>query len=171
MKNIANSITLSRIAFSLFLSALPPFTFRFYAVYALCGVSDIIDGIIARKTNTVSAFGSKIDSIADLIFMLVCMLKVFPHTPFKNCIWIWIAVIAIIRVVNIISGFICVKRFISLHTAMNKLTGGLLFIFPFTISFIDVNDSATLICISATFAAVQEGHLIRTKQIFDLDGK
>lgn len=45
---------------------------------------------------------------------------------------------------------------------MNKLTGLLLFLFSLTLPFIDWNLSAVVLCAAATFAAIQEGHYIRT---------
>ena len=45
---------------------------------------------------------------------------------------------------------------------MNKLTGLLLFLLPLTLQVIDLEYSAVLIGAVATFAAVQEGYLIRT---------
>ena len=39
-----------------------------------------------------------------------------------------------------------------------------LFILPLTFSFIDLRYSAAVVCLVATFAAVQEGHFIRTKK-------
>ena len=40
--------------------------------------------------------------------------------------------------------------------------GILLFALPLTLSFINLNYSGTIVCAVATFAAIQEGHLIRT---------
>ena len=54
---------------SVFLLFLPVFSPGFYVVYLLCGLSDMADGTIARKTNSVSKPGSQLDSIADLIFV------------------------------------------------------------------------------------------------------
>ena len=56
------------------------------------------------------------------------------------------------------------KRFIAEHTMMNKITGLLLFLLPLTLSFIELNYSALVVCSVATIAAVQEGHFIRTGQ-------
>ena len=53
------------------------------------------------------------------------------------------------------------KMFVAVHTVMNKVTGALLFIFPLTVSIIDLKYSVIVVCLVATFAAVQEGHLIR----------
>ena len=38
----------------------------------------MIDGTIARKTGAVSNFGSRLDTIADFVFMLVCSIKILP---------------------------------------------------------------------------------------------
>ena len=43
----------------------------FFVFYLLAGFSDMIDGTIARKTNTASEFGAKLDTVADLIFYTV----------------------------------------------------------------------------------------------------
>ncbi len=74
-------------------------------------------------------------------------------------------IIALVKVTNIVSGYVVQKQFVAIHSMMNKVTGALLFVFPMAISFIDLRYSATVVCIIATFAAVQEGHFIRTKQI------
>ena len=60
------------------------------------------------------------------------------------------------------SGYILQKRFVVLHTAMNKVTGVLLFILPLTLRIIDLRTSGGFVCAIATFAAIQEGHYIRT---------
>ena len=78
-------------------------------------------------------------------------------------LYVWIGVITLIKVVNIVSGFVVQKQFVAVHSVMNKVTGALLFALPLTLSFVDLKYSATAVCIVATFAAIQEGHFIRTK--------
>lgn len=162
MRNIANIVTGFRIIFSIAILFIPPLSPIFYVLYSAAGLTDMIDGTVARKTNTVSAFGAKLDTIADVIFVAVCLVKLLPVLLIPVWLWIWIAVIALIKVINIISGAIMVKRMIALHTVMNKITGALCFILPFTLSFIDLTYSAIVVCAAATFAAIQEWHFIRT---------
>ena len=45
---------------------------------------------------------------------------------------------------------------------MNKVTGVLLFLLPLTIPAAPLKYAAVIVCTAATFAAIQEGHLIRT---------
>ena len=160
---MANIITSLRILCSIAILFCPAFSVAFYALYITAGLSDIADGWIARKTNTVSAFGSKLDTVADVIFVVVCLIKLLPIMDIPRWLYVWIGVIALIKIINIVSGIVIQKQFVSIHSVMNKVTGVLLFVFPLTLSFIDLKYSATVVCIIATFAAVQEGHFIRTK--------
>ena len=156
-KHIANILTGYRIFGSILLLFFPAFSLNFYITYILCGLSDMIDGTIARRTNSTSRFGSRLDTIADLIFAAVSLFKLLPAIPVPQWLWIWGGVIAVIKISNIIRGYVSEKRFLSLHTVMNKITGFLLFLLPLTLSFIEVKFSSILVCSIATFAAIQEG--------------
>lgn len=131
-------------------------------MYLLGGLTDMLDGTIARKTNTESKFGARLDTVADFIFIAVALVKILPVMHIPSWLWIWIIVVVIIKISNVISGFICKKRFIVEHTLMNKITGILLFLLPMTLFFIELKYSAIIICSVATFSAIQEGHFIRT---------
>lgn len=165
MKKIANIITAFRIIFGIAILFLPPLSPMFYALYLLAGLTDMIDGTVARKTNTVSAFGAKLDTIADFIFVAVCLIKLLPIFDIPIWLYIWISIIALIKLINIISGAVMFKRIVALHTVTNKITGALCFLLPFTLSFINLNYSAIVVCAAATFAAIQEGHYIRTGRV------
>ena len=159
---MANKITCIRIILSIALLFFPVFSPAFYALYIAAGSSDMIDGEVARRTGTVSEFGSKLDTAADLVFVLVCMIKVIPAVHAPTWLIIWIIVIAVIKAINLISGYVMQKEFVALHTVMNKVTGLLLFVLPLTLQYIDLRYSGAFVCMAATFAAIQEGHLIRT---------
>ena len=162
---LANCITIVRILCSIALLLFPAFSTAFYVLYITAGVSDIVDGWVARRTHTASELGAKLDTIADIVFVIVCLAKLLPVLDIPVWLWAWIGIIALIKVINIISGFIVQKRFVSVHSTMNKVTGLLLFVFPLTLSFVDFKYSAVVVCIFATYAAIQEGHFIRTKKL------
>ncbi len=107
---MANIITCIRIVCSIALLFCPVFSPLFWALYITAGVSDMADGAAARKTGTVSEFGSKFDTAAVFVLIAVCLIKLI----------------------------------------------------PLTITFIDLKFSGSFVCATATFAAIQEGHLIRT---------
>ena len=159
---MANLITVVRIICSIALLLCPVFSPAFYALYIVAGISDMADGTVARKTGTESEFGSRLDTIADIVFVAVCLIKLLPVLDVPVWLYIWTAIIAFIKVANIAVGYIRKKELISVHSMINKVTGGLLFVFPLTLAFIDLKYSGAVVSIVATFAAIQEGHLIRT---------
>lgn len=158
---MANMITCIRMICSIVLVFCPAFSVSFYVLYVLSGVSDMLDGIVARHFKTVSDFGSKLDTVADLIFCLVCFIKIISVLKFERWMFIWIFVIALIKLINLISAYVVQKRFVACHSNLNKLTGALLFCLPLTLKVIDLRYSMVVIGIVATLAAIQEGHFIR----------
>ena len=162
IKHMANIITSCRILGSILLLFFPAFSTWFYILYLFCGFTDMIDGSIARKTNSSSKFGARLDTAADFIFVVACLVKLLPTMQIPSWLWIWIAVIAVTKIINMVSGFVCKKRFVVEHTVINKVTGALLFLLPLMLSFIELKYSAMVVCYIATFAALQEGHFIRT---------
>ena len=161
-KHIANILTCCRIFGSILLLFFPAFSIEFYITYLLCGFSDMADGTIARKTNSTSKFGSQLDTIADLIFTVVSMLKLLPEISIPWWLWIWGGMIAVIKISNIIWGYVFQKKFISIHTIMNKVTGLLLFLLPLTISFVELTYTAIVVCSIATFSAIHESFCVIT---------
>ena len=161
-KHIANILTGCRIFGSILLLFFPAFSLAFYVTYILCGFSDMIDGTIARKTNSTSKFGSQLDTIADIIFVVVSLFKLLPAIRIPGWLWLWGGVIAVIKISNIICGYVSKKQFISLHSIMNKVTGLLLFLWPLTISVAESKYIAIAVCSIATFSAIQEGVYVIT---------
>ena len=159
---MADIITGIRIVCSIALLFFPVFSPAFYVLYITAGISDMIDGAVARKTETVSEFGSKLDTAADLILVIICLIKLIPVLDIPSWLIIWIIIVALIKIINVISGYVMHKEFVAVHTVMNKVTGILLFILPMTLTIIDLKYSGTFVSAAATFAAIQEGHTIRT---------
>ena len=117
----------------------------------------MIDGTIARKTNSTSKLGSQLDTIADFVFVAASLVKLLPAIHIPQWLWIWGGVIAVIRISNILWGYVSKKQFIPLHTTMNKVTGFRLFLWPLTISFAEWKHIAIAVCSIATIFAIQEG--------------
>lgn len=159
---MANIITGLRILCSIALLFRPALSISFYVLYIAAGITDMIDGTVARKTNTVSEFGSRLDTAADFIFVAASIIKLLPVLQMATWIHVWIAVIAVIKGMNVVIGYVIHKKFVPVHSIMNKVVGFLLFILPLTLHFIEVRHSAAVVCAVATFAAIQEGQYIRT---------
>ena len=118
---IPDAITLARIPMAIALPFVQSSPAVFWTLYLLCGLSDVLDGAVARLTGTVSRLGERLDTLADIIFVAV-----------------WLV----------------------------------LFILPMAILWEVIKvPYIVLVCLLATFAAVQEGHLIRTEQLINLEGR
>ena len=162
---MANVITGIRIVCALVLIFCPTFSTRFYVLYIVGGISDVLDGIAARRLGKATKLGAQLDTVADVVFVLIVLIKVVRTVYIPIWLIVWIACIAVIKFINIISGFVIYKRFVSEHTVMNKICGVLLFAIPLCIGLFPQQPVAMpviLTCCAATFAAVQEGHYIRT---------
>lgn len=167
---MANVITCIRIVCAPTLIFCPTFSTLFCALYIIGGVSDVLDGIIARRLGKETKLGAKLDTIADIAFTAVVIIKVLRAVYIPVWLIIWIACIAVIKCINIVGGFVIYKRFLSEHTVMNKICGVLLFAIPLCIGRFPWQPVAVLIiltCSIATFAAVQEGYYIRTGKEVD----
>lgn len=155
---MANIITGIRIVLSVALLIFPALSPAFFVLYVAGGLSDMIDGAAARRTGTVSGFGSRLDTFADIVFAAVCLIKLLLMLDVPVWLYVlWVAVIAFIKFSSIIAGFIRQKQLVSVHSVLNKAAGLLLFVFPLTLAFMDLRCSAAVICMAATVAAIQEG--------------
>lgn len=162
---MANIITGIRIICSIALLFCPVFSQIFNTLYITGGVSDWFDGIVARKTKSVSDFGSKLDSVADFVFVVACLIKLLPAIHAPSWLIVLIVIIAMIKSTNLILGYVMRKEIIFLHTKMNKVTGMLLFVLPLSLTLIDIKYSGVIVSAAALFAAIQEGILIRKGKI------
>lgn len=134
---LADSLTCARILGGALLLFLRPLSPAFYVTYTLCGVTDALDGWVARRLNTESARGAKLDSIADLVFYSAMLVKLLPLLWPRLSLFYWSAVglVLLCRLCSYVVAFIKFRRFASLHTCKNKLTGFLLFFLPYFLAF------------------------------------
>lgn len=155
---IPNIITMFRIIGTFCLFFVDAVSAGFFIIYTLCGISDVLDGFIARITNSTSEIGAKLDSIADMLFYAVMLVKILPILIGILPIWVWCAVVAIllVRLASYLMAAVKFKKFASLHTYMNKLTGFTIFLTPYFVreSFGDIY--CVIVCVVAGIASVEE---------------
>lgn len=163
--NAADIFTAFRMAGTLVLAFLQPFSPEFFWVYALAGLTDVLDGWIARKTKTASDFGAKLDSIADLLFYTMILFQIFPSlcSTLPAGIWYAVTVIVMIRVSAYLLAAVKYRQFVSLHTYLNKLTGIAVFMVPFLFMTPYAIGYCWAVCAVAVAAALEELtiHLLR----------
>ena len=156
--NAADMVTLLRIVGTILLLGFQPFSACFFFLYALTGLTDVLDGWIARKTNNADDFGAKLDSAADLLFYAAILLRVFPAlwNTLPGSIWYAVAGIVIVRLSAYLIAAIKYRLFASLHTYLNKFTGVAVFLIPFLL----MTDYAVvfcwIVCAVAAISALEE---------------
>jgi len=129
MKHAADCMTLSRVALGIALLLCKPFSVTFYGVYIAAGVTDMLDGTVARRTGTAGKQGALFDSLADAALALACFAALLPHLCLPLWLWLWACGLAALRI-----GFtVCeLKKYKTVfHTLWDKAAGVALFLFPF----------------------------------------
>lgn len=156
---IPNLITMIRIIGSVCLLFVKPLSALFYVIYTIAGLSDAVDGFIARKTHSISELGSKLDSIADLAFYIVMILRILPVLLVKLPFWIWYIVmtVVVLRIASYAVAAIRFRRFASLHTMLNKAATLMIFFVPYLIRLDAVlSVFCTIISITGVISSLEE---------------
>ena len=161
MIQLPNIITLLRIAGSLGLLFCDVTGVVYWIIYGLCGISDIVDGWLARKLKCVTRTGTLLDSLADICFVACCAWELLPTLELPQWLWLWSGVIVAIKIVNQLSALVMYERCCFPHTKANKITGFMLFI-AVPMTFRSIVPIAIVAAI-ATFAAIHEHYIITNK--------
>ena len=155
---IPNIITSMRILGTACLLFVKPFSVLFYVIYTLSGLSDVLDGFIARKTGTISEFGTKLDSVADLLFYTVMLLRIFPFLlqTLPAAVWVTIIAVILIRLCAYTTAAIKYRRFASQHTWLNKASGAAVFAVAYFIKLPFAIPLCFIVCAIAGAASLEE---------------
>jgi len=137
MKYLPNFLSASRgiAALLMLLPDLPANALWWF--YLFGGVSDLMDGFLARRFGWESAIGEKIDSFSDLLFTVAVLFRLFPQLPLPSWVWWECGLVALLRLWWLCRSLKKNKKLPNAHTLLNRLTGLLLFLLPFT-SFLGV---------------------------------
>ena len=152
IRQIPNGLTGLRLIFSIVLLFLPAESRLFWICYGLCGLSDMLDGFLARRLGTETHLGAAFDSCADGAFGAACLLRLGPRLRLAGPVWGLIALTAAVKLLAALR-----RRSLAFpHTAANRLTGLTLF-FVMPICCFHAGDvAAALTCGLALAAALTE---------------
>ncbi|MGN0906446.1 MAG: CDP-alcohol phosphatidyltransferase family protein [Bullifex sp.] len=153
---IADIITSLRIVFSICIVFMPVFSPLFYVFYSGAGITDMVDGTVARVMGTAGERGARLDTAADMVFTCICLIKIIPEISLPGWCYIAVVIIALIKLFTMLR----VRKLVAVHSVLNKITGVLLFLFPMTVGLIDVTVSAAVISVIAFAAALHESYSV-----------
>ncbi len=171
MKNFPNYISGSRIVLSVSLLFVMPFSALFYCIYLLCGISDMLDGFVARRWKASSVLGERLDSLSDFIMAVVLFIILIPRVHITKELMIWMIMIALFRVLSVVISCLRFKRPSMLHTYGNKITGFVIFLFPFFYPFLRMNIWIIICCGIASISAAEEVLIQLTSKELDANRK
>lgn len=171
MKNLANYISISRIILSSFLLFTEPLSLGFFIIFIFCGISDILDGYVARNYGLKSDFGAILDSFADIVFCSCFLLSLLSILNLSYLMILWLICIFLIKLISLAVGFKKFNQFPFIHTYLNKITGAFLILLPFILLLSNSNLILVILFMMATFAALEEMLIIITNKNLNLDCK
>lgn len=134
-----------------------PLSAGFYTVYLLCGLSDMLDGAVARLTHSQSRTGAVLDSAADgvlLVFAAAALRGYIVRLP-AFCLYSAAAVL-LLRAAAAVAGAIRFKKPVFFHTASDKVIGFTLFCLPFFLGSRAVGAFLLVLCAAALLSALEE---------------
>ena len=156
MKIVPNILSISRILLAFVLLAVKPLSPQFFVIYIVCGVTDMIDGTIARRFKATSSLGSKLDSIGDVVLTFIMLYIILPIIQLPVWMLVWIVLIIVLRFVSVGVAIFRYRVLTLLHTIMNRIVALALFLFPFSLLFLDTYITAIVLCVIASLAAIEE---------------
>lgn len=169
MKYIANLITALRILAAIAMLVTIPLSVPFFVFYAIGGISDMIDGTVARKCGSAGDFGARLDSIADLLFCTAALIQLWRLFP----VFVWWAAGAIagIKITAAVVGFVRFRKLCLPHTLLNKITGAAVFLLPCFYRCGFFNAFTYAVCAVAFLAATEELACAICRKTFDTEYK
>ncbi len=154
--SIANAITISRIAFATMLIIVKPFTHAFWLFYVLGGLSDMIDGFVARRLKCESDFGARLDSIADAVFLFAAAIAVVRVLFIPAWLSVFIALALFLRLAAYGACLMKYRKLVSIHTYGNKAAGAILFMSPLSVCLIGLTATGIISSAAAILSAAEE---------------
>lgn len=154
-KHLANIISLSRVAGAIALFFFNDISTAFLIIYVLCGITDLIDGPIARKTNSTSPLGATLDTVGDVATYLALTKVLIIKKLVAGWILAWILSAGVLFGIG---ALISKRRFGKLylpHTYLGKIFGGSVFVLPLAMQFMPGYVWMAVICSIATIHAFE----------------
>jgi len=187
-KHIPNILSVSRIPLALSLFFVTRTPVWFIIIYALCGLTDLLDGYIARRFRLQSDIGAKLDTIGDttLIIVIASSILVFPWIMSNYMPWIryaitenlgriliFVAIIIFVKLLNVVYIKIKFKEFNSVHTIFNKLIAVPIFIaVPVCVAMQRIpNFLIEIICVMMIAAFLEETFIVIRMKEFKVNTK
>ena len=132
VKYIPNALSIARffiiIAFIIVAVLDSPIAPAAMILFLVAGLTDMLDGPIARRTNNTSELGAELDSIADHFMIIVAVFVLIPALGLWSWLLptIWVALAS--KLISLVPAFVKYRKIYFIHTTLSKITAVLLFL-------------------------------------------
>ena len=155
-KHLPNLLTGCRIALSLALLLPMPLSAAYLFLYTLAGLTDMLDGYLARRLKAETPLGSRLDTVADMVMLSAALYTLWPYLPLSGAALVWLAGVAAVKLLSLAVYAIKCKRLLAHHSVLNKAMGALLYLYPFALTQPWKAQAVYTLLTLATIAALEE---------------
>ena len=154
-KQIANILTSVRMIISSILLTFSRLDAAFLALFCVCGITDLIDGPIARATGSQSLLGAKLDTAGDVLtyFAMAKVLILKKVISVKTLLWFAVPLLGML--LSALIGWLKHHTLVFAHTALAKLFGAGCFLVPFSVAANTISLYLTVLWFVACLAGVE----------------
>jgi CDP-diacylglycerol--glycerol-3-phosphate 3-phosphatidyltransferase len=174
LKYIPNVLSLFRILFSVSLLLSHRNPALFIAFYFVMGITDFLDGRLARRYHWNSTLGTKLDGLGDTLFFLCAFsgMMLPPRLKFDLMkILVTAGIVILIKLGVLFLTRVRFKEWNGMHTYTNKFLGALLFFsVPLFVWMGEVNYWVLLaLAVAMCVAALEEAVILFTTETYNPD--
>ena len=153
IRAVPDILSATRLLLSFALYFLEPLSAVYLLSYAVCVITDPLDGFIARRYDACTGHGHLLDSLGDVSLAVALLVTLVPFLDWELWEMILVAAIIAIRIAAFIIGSIRFGRPAFIHSYLNKAAGAAFFLSPFLIGPIGLPATvaiAGIVCVSAS---------------------
>lgn len=169
MKRIPNILTSLRILCATLLLVVPVYSVRFYILYLICGITDFLDGRLARRIHIASKAGASLDNIADYTLLMSTVTKVLPTLLLDVWALVWGICMLTAHISSSVIAWIKYKRIVVLHTFAYRLLGGAVYVIPLLAGLGNHTLLISIICGFMCFSVPEEIYLVLASKQLEPD--
>jgi cardiolipin synthase len=133
----------------------------FLVLFLIAGLSDFLDGYLARRYKITSSLGHFLDTLADVPFYLsalIILLLTYPNV--LNEWFVWILIFVLTSFLPLLSSLYTYKKIVFEHTKLYKLLSSLLFMVVIASLFMNVSVMIPVIITGYIIAHIQLSYII-----------
>ena len=154
-KHIANILTALRALIALYLLGFQDFSLKYLGWFTGAAVTDLFDGPIARRTNSVSICGSVLDTVADAL-LYASVVKIFVQRRMLRRYQVIMIIVGLRGIaVSALIGYLRFRKLFFVHSLIGKALGFSCFLLPYSVPLAFPAVAVTIACLLCCAIAVE----------------